>query len=236
MKKLKKLSLGLAMSIATLGATSFMNEAHATCNPGDYMGSVCWVAGNYCPRGYFYANGDLLSIGQYSTLFSIIGTAYGGDGRTTFGLPDLRGRTAVGTGHGPGLYHNVYGGMWIGIENLYMNTLYVAPHQHSIADVTASVIGAVNAVTTAGTEVSPELAHPAARPGTGKVAQNRPIYTANFANSAMAADALTVNANSFGTVTTSKAGSKIPQGIPMRPPQQAFMACINFDGLYPPRP
>jgi microcystin-dependent protein len=60
-------------------------------------------AGNFAPRGYAFCNGQLLAIGQNQALFSLIGTTYGGDGRTSFALPDLRGRVPMHPGTGPGL-------------------------------------------------------------------------------------------------------------------------------------
>lgn len=68
-----------------------------------FIGQVIMFAGNFAPRGWAFCDGQLLQIAQNSALFSILGTTYGGDGRTTFGLPDLRGRTAVHEGSGPGL-------------------------------------------------------------------------------------------------------------------------------------
>ncbi len=67
------------------------------------LGEVKMFAGNFAPRGWAFCEGQLLQIAQNQALFSIVGTMYGGDGRTTFGLPDLRGRVAVGVGNGPGL-------------------------------------------------------------------------------------------------------------------------------------
>ncbi len=67
------------------------------------IGQIAMFAGNFAPRGWAFCDGSLLPINSNSALFSILGTTYGGDGRTTFGLPDLRGRVAVGAGHGPGL-------------------------------------------------------------------------------------------------------------------------------------
>ena len=60
------------------------------------LGEITWFAGNFAPRGYAIAQGQLLSINQNQALFSLLGTTFGGDGRTTFQLPDLRGRIAVG--------------------------------------------------------------------------------------------------------------------------------------------
>ena len=60
-------------------------------------------AGNFAPRGWAFCQGQILSIAQNTALFSLLGTTYGGNGQTTFALPDLRGRVPVGTGQGPGL-------------------------------------------------------------------------------------------------------------------------------------
>jgi microcystin-dependent protein len=68
-----------------------------------YLGEIMLVPFTFCPRGTAEANGAILPISQFSALFSLIGTTYGGDGRSTFGLPDLRSRVPVGFGQGPGL-------------------------------------------------------------------------------------------------------------------------------------
>jgi len=67
------------------------------------IGEIRLFAGNYAPRGWALCNGQILSPAANQALFSVIGTIYGGDGRNTFALPDLRGRTAIGSGNGPGL-------------------------------------------------------------------------------------------------------------------------------------
>ena len=67
------------------------------------IGSIVMFAGNFAPRNYALCQGQLLSIAQNTALFSILGTTYGGDGRITFALPDLRGRSPIGQGNGPGL-------------------------------------------------------------------------------------------------------------------------------------
>lgn len=67
------------------------------------LGEVKLFAGNFAPRGWAFCEGQLLPISSNTALFSLLGTMYGGDGRTTFGLPDLRGRVPVGAGTGPGL-------------------------------------------------------------------------------------------------------------------------------------
>ena len=67
------------------------------------IGEIRMFAGTFAPRNWAFCNGQLLSIAQNTALFSILGTTYGGNGQTTFALPDFRGRSAVGTGQGPGL-------------------------------------------------------------------------------------------------------------------------------------
>ena len=68
-----------------------------------FIGQVILFAGNFAPRGWALCEGQLLAINSNQAMFSILGTTYGGDGRTTFGLPDLRGRFATQQGAGPGL-------------------------------------------------------------------------------------------------------------------------------------
>lgn len=68
-----------------------------------YIAEVKMFAGNFAPRNWAFCQGQIMSIAQNTALFSLLGTTYGGNGQTTFGLPDFRGRVAVGTGQGPGL-------------------------------------------------------------------------------------------------------------------------------------
>ena len=83
-----------------------------------FVGEIRMFAGNFAPRGWALCDGQLLAISQNTALFSLFGTMYGGDGRNTFGLPDLRGRTAVHPGNGPGLTpYNI--GQKSGSETIY---------------------------------------------------------------------------------------------------------------------
>lgn len=85
--------LAVVAALAGLSAAPLMAQA---CAPEAYVGTICTVAFNWCPEGTLPANGSLQSISQYQALYSLISTYYGGDGRTTFGLPDLRSRAPVG--------------------------------------------------------------------------------------------------------------------------------------------
>ncbi|WP_210496047.1 tail fiber protein [Patulibacter sp. SYSU D01012] len=68
-----------------------------------FIAEIRMFGGNFAPRGWAFCQGQIMSIAQNTALFSLLGTTYGGNGQTTFGLPDLRGRTPIGTGQGPGL-------------------------------------------------------------------------------------------------------------------------------------
>lgn len=84
------------------------------------IGEMKMFAGNFAPRNWALANGQLLSISQNSALFSVLGTTFGGDGRTTFALPDMRGRVAIHAGQGPGLQDKRLG-QKSGVESLTLN-------------------------------------------------------------------------------------------------------------------
>lgn len=95
----------------------------------DYLATIRTFAGNFAPKGFMFCNGQLLAIDQNSALFSLIGTTYGGDGSRTFGLPDLRGRSPIGTGQGPGL-SNYALGQQTGTENTTILINNMPSHNH----------------------------------------------------------------------------------------------------------
>ena len=95
----------------------------------EYIGIVKLFAGTFAPRGWAYCDGSLLSIAQNTALFSILGTTYGGNGQTTFALPDLRSRVPVGAGNGPGLTAVVPGQM-AGANNVTLLASQMPQHTH----------------------------------------------------------------------------------------------------------
>ena len=86
-------------------------------------------AGNFAPRGWSFCDGQLLAVSQNDALFSLLGTIYGGDGRTTFGLPDLRGRTPIHYGSGPGLTPRQIGNSG-GSERVTLTPNQLPSHNH----------------------------------------------------------------------------------------------------------
>ncbi|NQY85444.1 MAG: tail fiber protein [Henriciella sp.] len=104
------------LAAAAIGTTLAVTAPDAEAYGDRYIGEIITVGYNFCPRGSTDAAGQLLPISQYSALFSLYGTIYGGDGRTTFALPDLRGRTMIGVGTGPGLSDRPLGSR-AGVEN-----------------------------------------------------------------------------------------------------------------------
>ena len=97
-----------------------------------FLAQIVMFAGNFAPRGWAYCDGQLLAISQYSALFSLLGTTYGGDGRSTFALPDLRGRLAMHPGNGPGLTPRSLGQRG-GSEQNTLTANQMPSHNHALA-------------------------------------------------------------------------------------------------------
>lgn len=95
-----------------------------------FVGEIRMFGGNFAPRGWALCDGQLLSINSADALFSLLGTIYGGDGRTTFGLPDLRGRIPVHPGSGPGL-DTVRLGERAGVEAVALQVNELPAHTHA---------------------------------------------------------------------------------------------------------
>jgi microcystin-dependent protein len=87
---------------------------------------------NFAPRGWAFCSGQMLPISQNTALFSILGTTYGGDGRTTLGLPDLRGRAPMHPGNGPGLLFSRRLGQKGGYESVTLNESQLPSHAHTV--------------------------------------------------------------------------------------------------------
>jgi microcystin-dependent protein len=96
-----------------------------------FIGSIVLFAGNFAPRGWSFCQGQILPIAQNTALFSLLGTTYGGNGQTTFALPDLRGRVPVGSGQGPGL-SSWQAGEMNGTETVTLLSTEMPAHNHVV--------------------------------------------------------------------------------------------------------
>jgi len=117
-----------------------------------FVGEIQMFGGNFAPAGWMLCEGQLLSISEYETLFQLIGTYYGGDGQSTFGLPDLRGRIPIHQGQGPGLSPRTLAESF-GSESVTLNVNQIPPHNHSIqaSPTVGNSTGSSNSTIAAGT-------------------------------------------------------------------------------------
>ena len=97
-----------------------------------FLGQIIMFGGSFAPRGWALCDGQILAISQNTALFSLLGTIYGGDGRTTFALPDLRGRVSIHPGSGPGLTTRQLGQRG-GTENNTLTVNELPAHNHALA-------------------------------------------------------------------------------------------------------
>lgn len=184
----------------------------------DYIGEIMLFAGNYAPRNYLFCHGQLIAISDNPALFSILGTTYGGNGVTTFALPDLRGRVPMGAGQGPGLTPHFRGEQG-GVEQVSLTASQMPAHSHA-ATLTAS--GQLMCNNTTAGDDSPA--------GNSLSRAETDIYSENAPATAMAYGSVAVT----GTVTVDASGAGQP--VYNMQPYATINYCICVQGLYPPRP
>lgn len=172
-----------------------------------YVGEIRMFAGNFAPRGWAFCNGQLLPIAQNTALFSLLGVAYGGDGRTTFALPDLQGRSPMGSGPGPGIGW-FERGETAGSSTVTLIESQLPPHTH-----------AVPAVDAVGTSDNPSGAA-AAQSGRGRARAQ--LYGPAAPPVALAPQ-----------VVAQAGGGQAHENMP---PYLAVAFVISLWGVYPPRP
>jgi microcystin-dependent protein len=118
-----------------------------------FLAQIIMFGGNFAPRGWAFCDGQLLPINSYQAVFSLLGTTYGGDGRTTFGLPDLRSRSPVHEGAGPGL-SPISLGQRGGTPTTTLTTLNMPSHNHIVVGPSAArpIPGTINSYDEEGNE------------------------------------------------------------------------------------
>jgi microcystin-dependent protein len=173
-----------------------------------FLGSLLLVPYNFAPQGWALCNGQLLPISQNTALFSLLGTTYGGDGVSTFALPDLRGRVPISAGQGPGLQSYQLGQSG-GAETATLNVNQLPTHNHS-----------VNTVSGAATSKTPT--NNLLATSTGAAVGSAPdIYSSSQPNSTLAANAISQTGGS--------------QPVDIRSPFLTFNWIIALQGVYPSR-
>lgn len=178
-----------------------------------FIGMIVMFGGNFAPRGWAFCDGQLLPISTAEALFSIIGTTYGGDGRTTFALPDLRGRFAMHPGNGPGLTSRQLG-QKSGSESHVLTVANLPSHTHAI---TTNVVVRIND-----------------NPGDQRLPRNHLIARANDGENNFASDN---SAGQLGGVsaTSQCAAAGSGQSVNHVPPFQTVNFIIALVGIFPSR-
>lgn len=230
-------------SSALVLALGFAAGSAQACGPEPYVGTVCTFGFNYCPTGYEVADGHLLQVTQNQVLFALIGNVYGGDGRTTFAVPDLRGRSAVGTGTGAG-FPTVILGQKIGAASTTLTSNQMPAHTHaanftpsgasspvsvSVTLQAASVAGADNSTTPSTT--TPYLSASGVGQGAASI-WNKALTTP--VNVGGVSATTSGGGSTGGTVTVGIAGGNQPFSI--QSPALGLTTCIASQGVWPQRP
>lgn len=170
-----------------------------------YIGQIFMFGGNFAPRGSLFCNGQLQAIASNSAMFAVLGTTFGGDGRTTFGLPNLQGRVPVGAGNGPGVSPRTLGEAG-GSETTTLNVNNLPAHTHAAT---------LNVSTAAATATSPA--------GNVLAAAEREVYAPSASMVAASNSAVTVQAAGGG------------QPFSIMQPYLVINYCIATVGVFPSR-
>ena len=188
------------------------------------LGEIRGFAANFAPRSWMFCQGQIMPISSNQALFAILGTTYGGDGRTTFGLPDLRGRMPIGTGTGLGLTPRRLGSR-SGVEDVVLSVLQIPPHNHpgSFTPTGASV--SMPAATTTANENSPENSVLAVPDGSPDIQ----IYSSGTPDTRMASAEVSVS----GRIDIGFTGGHNPHTN--MPPFLVINWIICVEGVFPSR-
>lgn len=175
------------------------------------IGFVTCFAGNFAPKNWAFCQGQVINIASNTALFSILGTVYGGNGTTTFGLPDLRGRAVVGVGQGAGLSQYSLGQVG-GSTNTTINQTQMPAHVHTL---------------------SAQLTPKASDNGATAMPTNAVFATASNGSPSFATSPSTSMAGFTAALTTSPTGGNQPFSI--QHPVMALNYIVCLYGVYPAR-
>ena len=215
---IRKLGLAAACFAALAAGAPAAVDA---CGRQPFIGEICTISYGFCPRGYMEAAGQLLPISVNDALFSLIGATYGGNGRTTFALPDLRGRVPIGVDQTSGRPNRPLGQRG-GIAFVTLTPDQLPAHTHIYADLPLNdPTATLNGTTRAAGPLSPDRALPAAT--------RSPIYRTSGPVAVMAGNAVEVSGRINGT--TQPAGGS--QAFDNRQPFMVMRYCIALQGTMP---
>ncbi|WP_417551926.1 phage tail protein [Marinomonas fungiae] len=205
-----------------------------------FIGQINTLGFNFTPANFALCQGQILAISQNTALFSLIGSMYGGDARVSFGVPDLRGRCAVGQGDGPGLISRQIGSRY-GQERVQLGIGNLPEHSHSAVFTPIPAAGPATAslttVSVADTnEPNGNYLATLATTYSGRAADTNgyATTTGGFGVTTGELNGLNIHVPaSDGTVTVGNTGSGTP--FTVSPPSQVVSYAICLDGLYPSR-
>lgn len=220
---MKKILL-LALPVISI----YSEFSQASCqSDGQVLGSICTTAADFCPRGYTSASGALLPIMKNQALFSLLGTKYGGDGVTTFALPDLRGRMPVGTGMGNGL-RSVSLGEIRGAETVTLHKENLPKIEVPIPEMKVTGQITIEGAVTQGTGSAQAGITSGSLAGTATSGRtNVDLYSSSDKSVRV-----TTDLKAQGTASVN--GGYMP--ISILPPQLGLTFCVATIGIYPTRP
>ena len=194
------------LSVAAMtGASALAMTAPASAQIQPYIGQMMQAGFNFCPSGWATASGQLLAISQNTALFSLLGTTYGGNGQTTFALPDLRGRVAVNQGQGLAPYFLGQSG---GSETVTLLSTNLPKHSH---------VGGIQTVASGANSTSP----------------NGNAFALAATNSYLTGVDPTANTMERSSVQIAPTGGSQP--ISNRSPYLTMNWCIALQGIFPSR-
>lgn len=199
-----------------------------------FIGEIRMFAGTFAPRGWAFCQGQLLAISSNTALFSILGTNYGGNGTSTFALPNLGSRVPVGTGQSPGLSQITLGEQ-AGVENVTILTAQMPAHSHGVT--TTATATSTGSLQVAGTGSNASTTPSATNNILGASGAGGPpsaaIWSDQLTSPVTLANPETINTTLNVNVTVQPAGSSQP--LPIRNPYLGMNFIIALEGIYPSR-
>ncbi len=241
MKPSKKTPCLFSLVAAMMLMSTAPNNANAGMEP--FIGEISYVAFNFAPQGWYQCDGQTLPISQYQALFSLLGATYGGNGTTTFALPDMRGRVPVHKGQHPG--GSMFDmGQVSGAESMALTVNNMPTHSH-LATATSASTSAVAPGSTATSTLKAVNSDADIKTAAGNSLANAKglgaAYSAAAPNVSMSSASIETTLNGLNIVTTTSTNVDIgmtggSQPFSIMQPYTVVNCIIAWNGVYPSRP